>query len=114
ADCPAPSAAPLLMQAAFCIDVRSEVYRRALEAQHPGIQTLGFAGFFGLPLSYEPADSPLKRPQLPGLLAPTLRVCESGNTQEDLPGRAARLNRQSRWQEAWSSPTAAFSLVESA
>ncbi|MDP5133758.1 MAG: DUF2309 domain-containing protein [Paraglaciecola sp.] len=29
--------------------MRSEVYRLALEAQHPEIQTLGFAGFFGLP-----------------------------------------------------------------
>ncbi len=40
------------LQAVFCIDVRSEVYRRALEAQSPSIATAGFAGFFGMPIEY--------------------------------------------------------------
>ena len=57
------------LQAVFCIDVRSEVFRRHLEAQHPGIQTRGFAGFFGLPIEYSQEGSDYKRPQLPGLLA---------------------------------------------
>ena len=40
---------PAAVQAVFCIDVRSEVYRRALEAASAQrVQTLGFAGFFAM------------------------------------------------------------------
>ena len=63
-------ALPPAVQAIFCIDVRSEVYRRALEASSSGIQTRGFAGFFGLFISYSPTGTAMTRPQLPGLLPP--------------------------------------------
>ena len=65
------------VQAAFCIDVRSEPMRRALEAASPGIQTIGFAGFFGLPVAYTPLATQARRPQLPGLLAPGAEVTDS-------------------------------------
>ena len=65
-----PTAVRTAVQAVFCIDVRSEVYRRALEASSPAVQTLGFAGFFALFVAYRPLGSEMQRPQLPGLMAP--------------------------------------------
>ncbi|MDP5071599.1 MAG: DUF2309 domain-containing protein, partial [Congregibacter sp.] len=100
------------LQAAFCIDVRSEVYRRALEAQDPSIQTLGFAGFFGLPIEYIPAGAEYQRPQLPGLLNPALSVSESEPAAVTKKRRSA-LNLQARWSAIGKAAPAAFGYVES-
>ena len=111
---PEASAEPASIQAVFCIDVRSEVFRRALESTGPGIRTFGFAGFFGLPLSYSPVGSALVRPQLPGLLAPTLQVSEEGVGL----GTVLRQQRQRalQWRERWASwrgaAVSGFSFVE--
>ncbi len=96
------------LQAVFCIDVRSEVVRRHLEAQSPSIQTLGFAGFFGLPLEYRLPGTQLARPQLPGLLAPSLRV-RARASEKALAGAHARV----RWSALGDAPPAMFALVES-
>lgn len=115
------------VQAAFCIDVRSEPMRRALEAAWPAVQTLGFAGFFGLPVAYTPLASSARRPQLPGLLAPaaevTDRIVPAGapaGTDADALQRAATRAREDRfaWASQWQAtarwPGAAFSFVEAA
>lgn len=63
------------LQAVFCIDVRSEVFRRALESIDPRIQTIGFAGFFGLTTSHRRFASDVEEKRLPVLLNPALRSC---------------------------------------
>lgn len=104
-------------QAVFCIDVRSEVFRRALEAAAPAVHTRGFAGFFGLPISYRPTGGELVRPQLPGLLAPAIEVGEeldggSADPSAVTIGRQARLADRRRWSTLRSAPASVFSFVE--
>jgi uncharacterized protein YbcC (UPF0753/DUF2309 family) len=65
ADAPRPG-----VQAAFCIDVRSEPLRRNLEAQHTGIRTIGFAGFFGVALALDDGNTTSAR--CPVLLKPAV------------------------------------------
>ncbi len=104
------------VQAAFCIDVRSEVFRRHLEAQSGAIQTLGFAGFFGLPISYAPLGTGARRPQLPGLLAPALHISDSaGSAAEDAAiarQRGENLRGMLGWRTFQSVPLSSFTLVE--
>lgn len=102
-----------ILQAVFCIDVRSEVMRRALEAQSPKISTLGFAGFFGLPAAYTPVGTELNRPQLPGLLAPKIRVTEGGHKAQALgQQRESQHQRHAAWQDVSRGASTAFSMVE--
>jgi uncharacterized protein len=104
------------VQAVFCIDVRSEVFRRALEASSPQVQTLGFAGFFGLPIAYNPSGTALTRPQLPGLLAPAMcatEVCDEPSLGQTLVKRRQQsLQWKQLWQEFRSNPSSGFSFVE--
>jgi len=104
------------VQAIFCIDVRSEVFRRALEASGDDLQTRGFAGFFGLPIAYAALGTAMQRAQLPGLLAPTLTVSERAATTAETECRArqvqARLHWRQRWREFRASASSAFTFVE--
>ena len=113
---PHPLGAQASVQAVFCIDVRSEVFRRHLEDQSDEIQTLGFAGFFGLPVSYTPLGTEATRPQLPGLLAPALHITDTcGNAAKDhkiAHKRRSNLNKLLSWQPFKSVPASAFTLVE--
>ena len=111
-----PQKTAVNLQAAFCIDVRSEVFRRHLEAQSTAIQTLGFAGFFGLPVSYTPAGTSATRPQLPGLLAPAMDISDSsGDAEADktmVQQRESALKSLFGWQPFKTMPASAFTLVE--
>ncbi|SFU05060.1 YbcC family protein [Pseudomonas marincola] len=112
---PSKVAAPIA-KVYFCIDVRSEVFRRALEQACPQVQTGGFAGFFGLPVAYTPLGTQATRPQLPGLLAAQFSVTDSSGDSERDAGlarqRNSRLQRGGRWQLFERLPASTFSLVE--
>jgi uncharacterized protein YbcC (UPF0753/DUF2309 family) len=101
------------LQAAFCIDVRSEVFRRALETVDPDIQTLGFAGFFGLTPEHHSFASDLAEARLPVLLSPGLQSTEIQQAQPDSDA-AARL--AARAQRAWGrfklAAVSSFAFVE--
>lgn len=111
------AATPAAIQAVFCIDVRSEVIRRALESVDDGVATLGFAGFFGLPIGYTPLGTQASRPQLPGLLAPTLHATDvpdqtaAGQRLGEL--RCESLAVRARWADFRSSASSTFTFVES-
>lgn len=78
---PAPADAPVAperpdVQAVFCIDVRSEVFRRHLESVTPGVETLGFAGFFGVAVEFRQLGHDSGVDQCPVLLLPGHTVTE--------------------------------------
>jgi hypothetical protein len=108
------------VQAAFCIDVRSEIYRRALESVGPEIDTLGFAGFFGYPIEYVPIGHVTGGPQCPVLLTPKYTVCETvdGATQiedqEILGLRRLRRRVAKAWKSFKLAAVSSFIYVETA
>ena len=104
------------VQAIFCIDVRSEIFRRALEACSNGIETRGFAGFFGLPIEYRSMGMDKGQAQCPVLLSPQAVVHECHHD----PGKDASARRQvslaRQFAHGWSafkqSAVSCFSFVE--
>jgi uncharacterized protein YbcC (UPF0753/DUF2309 family) len=64
------------VQAIFCIDVRSEVFRRSLESVGANLQTIGFAGFFGLPIEHSIPGLGGSQARCPVLLAPPVRTAD--------------------------------------
>jgi uncharacterized protein YbcC (UPF0753/DUF2309 family) len=101
------------LQAAFCIDVRSEVFRRALESVDPGIETIGFAGFFGLPLAHKAQGSDIVEAHLPVLLTPALTTVSQASEAEEHKRRiAARLTRA--WGRFRQAAVSSFAFVEAA
>lgn len=95
------------VQAVFCIDVRSEIARRHLEAALPGTHTLGFAGFFGFPVAHQPALACKSAPRCPVLLVPPVK------SREIPPANAARYQAETgAWKAFQNSATSCFTFVE--
>ncbi len=102
-----------VVQAAFCIDVRSEVFRRAFESVCPDIRTLGFAGFFGLTASHRRFASDVEELRLPVLLNPSVRS-RSGGSELAAKDQATRF--KARAKRAWGrfklAAVSSFAFVE--
>jgi uncharacterized protein YbcC (UPF0753/DUF2309 family) len=116
----APIATRPSVQATFCIDVRSEIFRRALETVLPGAQTIGFAGFFGFPIEYVPIGQPSGAAQCPVLLKPKFVVQEAVARADDeerteiLGLRMLRRRAAKAWKSFKISAVSSFVYVETA
>lgn len=91
------------VQAAFCIDVRSEIFRRALETVTDAAETIGFAGFFGFPIEYVHLGDTHGGAQCPVLLTPQFVIGESVSGEPDAKIAAIAKQRMinQRLAKAW-------------
>ncbi len=109
----APAPGRPALQAAFCIDVRSEVFRRAVESLDPGIHTLGFAGFFGLTVAHRALGSEVADAHLPVLLRAGLTSCAQAAPAMEADARiTARASRA--WGRFRQAAVSSFAFVEAA
>ncbi|RVU35769.1 DUF2309 domain-containing protein [Hwanghaeella grinnelliae] len=101
------------VQAVFCIDVRSEVFRRAFEVIDPSIQTLGFAGFFGIFTKHRRFASDVEEGRLPVLINPAV---ESSSGTENEKGEDTAMRYKARAKRAWGrfklAAVSSFAFVE--
>ncbi|MFN7365327.1 MAG: DUF2309 domain-containing protein [Alphaproteobacteria bacterium] len=100
-------------QVVFCIDVRSEPFRRALESQGH-YETFGFAGFFGIPMSVKNDIKGEPYASCPVLLKPSYIVCETSGI--DHAKNMARVKRSTLIKKLYQSLkytfTTPFTLAE--
>ncbi|EHQ07303.1 LOW QUALITY PROTEIN: Protein of unknown function DUF2309 [Leptonema illini DSM 21528] len=99
------------MHVVFCIDVRSELLRRHLELSDSGIETSGFAGFFGMPVAYQKSTEARETSRLPALLAPAFHLEESAACRQNYDLRA-RTFTESYFRNLRKAPISSFLFVE--
>jgi len=99
-------------QVVMCIDVRSEVLRRALEKESNELETIGFAGFFGAALDFKRVDEKIEGHRLPVLLAPGLTVYEEMKSQKSLGKKISFTLTKSYFRNLRKAPLSSFLYVE--
>lgn len=103
------------IQAVFCIDVRSEVYRRNLEQINSEIETIGFAGFFGFPINYVPVAHNEGKNQCPALIPSGPVVKEIFvNNNEAKETRIGKHQVEKTWKRFKSGAVSSFGFVSPA
>ena len=104
-----------LAQAIFCIDVRSEVFRRNLEETNKKIETIGFAGFFAFPINFVPLAHDQGEAQCPVLLptGPTIKeqISDEGENKKAISSRVVHRQVQQVWKAFKSGAVTCFSFV---
>ncbi len=102
-------------QAIFCIDVRSEVYRRNLELVDEGIETIGFAGFFAFPINFIPLAHATGESQCPVLLktGPTIleEIPDPSTNTFAYKSRVLQYQVKQIWKSFKSGAVSCFSFV---
>ena len=79
-----------LAQVLFCIDDRECSLRRHLEEIHPGIETFGAAGFFGIDFFYKGIDDIYPVAQCPAVITPKHLIVESDDHGKGIFAPACR------------------------
>jgi uncharacterized protein len=102
-------------QLVFCIDVRSEGFRRQLEALG-SYDTYGFAGFFGVPVRWRPLGSPVAQARCPVLVSPRHEIAEVAVDDDAsyLAGCSAAAGLHDAFHAAKGGIASPFALAESA
>lgn len=105
-------------QLVFCIDVRSEPFRRAIESLGP-YETFGFAGFFGLPVRIDEFDSNKNKECCPVLLKPKYVIKEmpaaanKGDFERYQRGKTVINSCKNLYTQLKQNVSTPFALVES-
>ncbi|MGK0285609.1 MAG: hypothetical protein ACI9GM_000648 [Salibacteraceae bacterium] len=103
------------VQAIFCIDVRSEVYRRNLERVDSEIHTMGFAGFFAFSINYVPLGHNTGEANCPVLLKTGYTIKEEISDRKKnktaIDQRILHRQIQQVWKSFKSGAVSCFSFV---
>jgi hypothetical protein len=105
-------------QLVFCIDTRSEIIRRHIEAAGD-YETHGYAGFFGIPMRYDGYESDVTVDACPPILDAAHRIADRPTAADDDHDeydrwRAAFAAGKNALKSLKSNAATAFSFVESA